>query len=303
MRLILLHNPGSGDEDHSRGQLETMLTAAGHEVVYRSLDDAGWEDVLGERGDLIVVAGGDGSVRKVLTAIGESPITVTLFPTGSANNIARTLGFETEDPAQLLAGWEPAASKTYDVWDAEWGSGRSRFVESFGGGLFADVLALAEQTNEDPSGAEKVDLGLRLLAEAVERATPEAWELEIDGERHREELLGAEAMNVRELGPNLPLAPEADPGDGLLDVVLLRPEDRPQLAAYVAARLRRQDGELPRLRVRRARRVALELPASCRVHVDDKLLSEEPDSSRRVDIERANMQLDLLVPRSAHPQE
>ncbi len=30
-----------------------------------------------------------------------------------------------------------------------------------------------------------------------------------------------EAMNIRSIGPNLRLAPDADPGDGLLDIVLV----------------------------------------------------------------------------------
>jgi diacylglycerol kinase family enzyme len=67
-----------------------------------------------------------------------------------------------------------------------------------------------------------------------------------------EELLGLEAMNVRELGPNLPLAPDADPGDGLLDVVLVRSHDRDALAAYVAARLRGEHLPSPALGVRHA---------------------------------------------------
>lgn len=296
MRLILLHNPGSGEEDHSRASLEKMLTDAGHDVVYRSLDDEGWSDALRGSGDVIVVAGGDGSVRKVLTAIGESPTTVTLFPTGSANNIARTLGFETDDPARLLAGWEPATRVAYDVWEVEWAADGTRFVESVGGGLFADVLALAEETRGEPGGDEKVERGLELLDKVLETTSAGMWKLQFDGDLVHQELIGVEAMNVRELGPNLPLAPDADPGDGLLDVVLLHPDDRPQLAAYVSARIRDEGADLLQLEVRRGTRLVIEPPAEHRVHADDVLSLSDSHASRRVEIRPAAAQIEVLVP-------
>lgn len=296
MRLILLHNPEAGDDGYSREELESLLREAGHEIVYRSLKEEGWDDVLHESRDLIVVAGGDGSVRKVFTALDDSPTTATLFPTGSANNIATTLGFDTDDPAQLLAGWEPAARKTFDVWEVESTWGRSRFVESFGGGLFADVLVRALGVRREPSGEEKVDLGLELVREALEEAAPEVWRLEIDGTPLEDELLGAELLNVRGLGPQLELAPAADPGDEQLDVVLIAPGDREELAAYVDARLRDEAAELPELEICRDSRFVVEAPPGYRVHVDDVLPDEDLSIPRRAEVRRADVSVDVLVP-------
>jgi diacylglycerol kinase (ATP) len=299
MRLILLHNPGSGDEDHSRERLESLLEGAGHEVLYHSLKAKGWKDVLSESGDVIVVAGGDGSVRKVFTALRASSTMATLFPVGSANNIARTLGFETDDPAQLLAGWEPAVRRPYDLWEADVGSGPTRFVESFGGGLFGDVLASAEDVEEGETADEKVDTGLQLVRDAIARATPLAWELTLDGKHRREELLGVEAMNIQRLGPGLPLAPDADPGDGLLEVVLLREEDRPALEAYVDARLHEDAAPMPRLTVLSARRLVLSVPAGAHLHLDDKLLADDADRPRQAEVRLAGVTVDVLVPAAA----
>jgi diacylglycerol kinase (ATP) len=296
VHLILLHNPTSGEEDYSRRDLESMLTEAGHEVVYKSLKDENWEDVLAEACDLIVVAGGDGSVRKVFTAIGDSPTTATLLPTGNANNIARTLGFETDDPARLLAGWEPARSRSYDLWEVESTWGRSRCVEAVGGGLFAELLSRAALAPYEPAGEKNIDFGLQLLHDLLHEIEPQVWELAIDGTHVREELLGVEAMNVRELGPNLPLTAGADPGDGLLDVVLLRPENRQELAAYISARLRDEDGPMPRFEVCRCRRVVLEPPDGCRLHVDDLLPAWDAGRTRSTVARRAQTQLEVLVP-------
>lgn len=296
MRLILLHNPSAGDEDHDRRRLESVLADAGHAIEYRSLDDDGWAKALDEGGELIVVAGGDGSVRKLLTAIGRSPTAMTLFPTGSANNIARTLGFETDDPLRFVAGWETASRRALDLWQVTSAWGESRCVEAVGGGLFAEVLARAEDVRGDPGGDEKVDLGLGLLAQALEKPASARWEIELDGERFRDQLLGLEAMNMREIGPNLPLAPEADPGDGLLDVVLVRPEDRAPLAEYVAARLRDEDPPLPSLDIRRCRELVFEPPEDAGVHVDDVLPAWDAGAPRWVAVSRADVEVEVLVP-------
>jgi diacylglycerol kinase (ATP) len=296
VRLILLHNPTSGEEEHGRRDLERLLESAGHEVTYRSLKDDDWADVLAEPRDLIVVAGGDGSVRKVFTALDGGSTTATLFPTGSANNIARTLGYETDDPTRLLAAWEPAVRVPFDVWEVSAPWGTSRIVESVGGGLFADVLTAADEEDADPSGEEKVDFGLRLVLERLAEVAAGTWELELDGTRVREELIGVAALNVRELGANLPLAPGADPGDGLLDVVLMRPADREPLARYVEARLHDEAGEAPSLESRQARQVVLEPPADAGLHVDDVLPAWDDSGSPWVEVRQADVRLEVVVP-------
>jgi diacylglycerol kinase (ATP) len=292
MRLALFHNPTSGEEDHRAEELVALLAEAGHDVVYRSLKDEDWADGLTEPCDVIVIAGGDGSVRKVLTAPDGFPITATIFPIGSANNIARTLGFATDDPAELLAGWEPAARRAYDVWSVTSEATEKRFVESFGGGLFAEVLARADE-EKSPSGDEKVDRGLEILAEVVREAQPRVWELVLDGAQVREELLGFEALNVRELGPNLHLAPNADPGDRLLDVVLIRPDDRDALLAYVESKLDDEGkSDVPiRLASRKATTMSVADPGP--LHVDDKVFDAE---SSLVDVRRTETQIEVLVP-------
>ena len=74
---------------------------------------------------------------------------------------------------------------------------------------------------------------------------------------------------TRLLGPELRLAPAADPGDGLLDVVLLTGEKRDALLAYVEARLDGADAELPALGTRRGHELTLLPPDGAPLHVDD----------------------------------
>ena len=293
VRLILVHNPKAGDESHSRKHLETVLNDAGHDVVYASVKDDGWSDVLDEPHELVVVAGGDGAVSETFIALSGEPSLATLIPIGSANNIARTLGFPSADPERLVAGWPTAARHRYDVCTLADGEVNASFVESAGGGLFADVLARAESRN---SPDDKVLQGLRLLRAALDDAPAREWELTIDDVHVSETLLGLEVMNIRELGPNIPLAPEADPGDGLLDVVFVRPEQRAALAEYVDQRLTDGHAEPPTFDVRRGRDLSVRAPESSSLRLDDELL-EDADASGHVFSCRPHLRIDVLVPK------
>jgi diacylglycerol kinase (ATP) len=274
--VTLIHNPTAGDERHSRQSLSAVLSAEGHEVVYQSIKDERWQAAVREDVDLVVVAGGDGTVRKVFKELAGATTPVTMFPVGSANNIARTLGFEHDDVARLARGWPQADRRPYDLGRVELAGGVAAFVEATGGGIFAEVLARAKRVPDDHDDEDKVDLGLRLLREVAAEAPSLRWELELDGVDVSTDLVALEAMNVRETGPNVPLAPGADPSDGFLDFVFVTGEERAGLVAYVDARLRNRPTGTPRLPTRRGRRLVLRPPDKCALRVDDELLAEDP---------------------------
>jgi diacylglycerol kinase (ATP) len=296
VRLILLHNPLSGDEAHDRDSLEGLLAQAGHDVRYQSMEDDDWRTALDESFDLIVVAGGDGSVRKLFTAVHESSILALVLPVGSANNVARTIGLDLESAAALLRDGEPLPQRRFDLWDVSSTWGTSPCVEAVGGGLFPEVLSDAEEASGKPSGPANVDFGLQLLGETLADTAAHPWMLEIDGTRFEEELIGVEAMNIREIGANLTFAPDADSGDGVLDVVLVRPEDREALAAFVASRLRDDEATAPTLTVHRGHHVVLEPPTEARLHVDDVLPAWDLTTTSWVEITAATAHVDVVAP-------
>lgn len=272
MRVTLLHNPTAGDEEHSRDRLLSALEEAGHETVYQSTKDDRWTDALDRPSDLVVGAGGDGTVDKVFKALAGRDVPVALLPLGSANNVARTLGIATNASAlQLARTWDDAGSRPYDIGELDAGGDVARFVECMGGGIFGDVLVRAGERDEELSAEEKKELGLELLEAAIHDAPAYEWGLELDGEDLSGEFLAVEVMNVREIGPNVPLAPDADPGDGLLDLALLGAGHREGLAAYL--REREPDHHIPPPALRRVkgRRLRVRFPAGCPLHVDDEL--------------------------------
>jgi diacylglycerol kinase family enzyme len=296
MRVTIMHAPQAGDEEESRDELEAAVAAAGHEVRYMTPDDPSWPQAPGST-DLVVVVGGDGTVASVFLAAAAPRPLLTVLPRGSANNIARTAGFGDRPLAGLAAAWASLEPRRYDVGRVQAGAAEARFAESMGGGATARVLVEAAVQPGEPSGAEKLRNALALWRETVLQAPAEHWRVGLDGRQVEGSFLGVVAMNVRELGPNVPFAPRADPGDGMLDVVLLREEHRLALAAYLELRLRGRPAQPPDLQPERAARVELWPPPACPLHVDDETWpAHGPAPAGPLVVSAGREQLCLVVP-------
>jgi diacylglycerol kinase (ATP) len=283
LRVTVLHNPTAGDAEHRPEAIVSALEEGGHDVEWQSTKEDDWEAALGAEAELFVIAGGDGTVQKVLRRLSGSDVPVTLLPVGSANNVARSLGFEDDDPGRLVRGWPTARILACDIGAIQFGESECRFVEAAGGGVFADVLVRAGNADHDLASQEKIEQGLRLLQESIAASRPAPWALSIDVSDLSTELIGVEVMNVRDVGPRVPLAPEADPGDRMLDVVLIRGRHAAALAAYVDARLERRSPEPLTLQTVRAREIAFRPPPGTPLHWDDEILTEDgPDDTLTV---------------------
>jgi diacylglycerol kinase (ATP) len=273
MHVTLLHNPAAGGAEPSRHELVRALVAAGHAVCYQSTKEKGYERALDAPGDLVLVAGGDGTVRKAAGHLLGRNVPLALLPLGTANNIAKAIGVE-GSPDQLIAGLASARPRRFDAGLAKGAWGESHFLEAVGVGLFAVTMCLVESRDDHREGrADHEDLGLtrdlRYMSRVLRDLPPRAWHIEVDGEDLSGDYLLCEVMNTPSIGPNLRLAPHADVGDGLFDVVLASEKDRDALAAHIAARVAGEDPELD-LPVRRARQISI-IASGAEVHVDDEL--------------------------------
>jgi diacylglycerol kinase (ATP) len=292
MRVLLTYNPTAGDDGVDADGLVAALEAAGHEVVARSVKGEHWARRLSDDFELVVAAGGDGTAGRVFKRLAGGSTPVALLPEGSANNIATTLGLDVLSPAELIDVLADARRVPFDVSSLAWDGNDRKMIESAGGGIFADLLVQADETDANAGGDDKVALGLRVLRDAAGEAESGHWYIEADGKDLSAELIGVEIANIPLLGPNVPIAPSADPSDGVLDIVLLREENRADLAAYAEARLaKRQPPELE-LDAHQARRIVLRPPPASACHVDDKLVSGW-DGTVTVSVES---RLELLIP-------
>ena len=100
-----------------------------------------------------------------------------------------------------------------------------------------------------------------------------------------------EVLNVPLIGPNVPLAPEASPSDGRLDLVVVGGAERDPLLRALD-RLREGDDPAPALPTRRAVRVVVSGSWS-RYHLDGSL---HEDRSGRLEVQIERGALQVLAP-------
>jgi diacylglycerol kinase family enzyme len=89
-----------------------------------------------------------------------------------------------------------------------------------------------------------------------------------------------EVLNTRATGSRLKLAPDADPGDGLLDVVCIREDDCDNLLRYAKAVLDEKLDELPSVESYRGRQPQL-VWDGFPVHLDAKVPSHPSEENPR----------------------
>ena len=102
MRALLIHNPTAGVNTHQKDSIIAAPPLAHFDVVYVSTRDA--NVALRNAPDLVVVAGGDGTVGYVFTHLSDRSVPIGVVPLGSANNIARSLGIA-GTPQELAEQW------------------------------------------------------------------------------------------------------------------------------------------------------------------------------------------------------
>jgi diacylglycerol kinase family enzyme len=313
MRVTLVHNPkAGGDPGPSKDDLLGWLERAGLDAVYSNSKKDDLDDALADPGALVLAAGGDGTIAKVARRLGGRGIPLAILPLGTANNIARSLGIDDGIEASIAAlgasplPEQPRRRLDVGVVRARWGE--RRFVEGVGAGLIAALLATDEREEkatkartDDPE--ERVALGLELLRRVAAETEARRWRVTADGRTVTGDFVMVEAVNIRALGPRLGLAPDADPGDGKLDLVLLRESERDALVEYLD-RLVAGERADPPVRPRRVHsiRIAGEHDSFAEhFHVDDKrwptaLESDEDD--RRIPAVEIGLQMavDVVMP-------
>ena len=237
MRILLIHNPKAGDRKHNKKQLMASLTRCGHQAFYQSIEGRTWKKAFRKPMDLIIAAGGDGTVHKTAWQIIDSGIPLGILPLGTANNLARSLGF-TGSVDEILQSLHCGKGQPFDVGVARNGSQIDCFLEAAGGGLFADYFPAAEANKEEgASPEEELTAHLSLLRELTLDYPARPWKMSIDGKDISGRYILWGAMNIRSAGPALHLAPKAKTDDGRLDFVVVREHERKVFMKHVDTHL------------------------------------------------------------------
>src|SRR5262245_48245881 len=181
VRVSLLHTPSAGDGAPFH-EVVRDLRRAGYEVAREIAKRSDFSRVCEEPVDFVVVAGGDGTVREAARALAGTSVPLAILPVGTANNVAKSLGIE-GGVAENVARWKNARRVPFDLGVARGPWGKSRFLESVGGGLVPAGIETAQEHPEHKTEDKRTELdrAIESYAEALERLQPRRWTGTIDG--------------------------------------------------------------------------------------------------------------------------
>ena len=247
--LLVITNADAGTSDEERLDLALTILREDASVEVAKTSNPGELDGVLHRagGRTVVVAGGDGSMHAVVTALYKrnelAGSTLALLPMGTGNDFARgnDIPLEIEDAARLVATGE---ARKVDLLVDETGSIVVNNVH-VGVGAQASRKGAKWKGRLGAIGVGKVNLG-KLgypIGAALSAFHPPSWRLrvEIDGtvvnDVNRPVLMVA-IGNGGNVGGGTELNPDADTEDGLLDVMISRAVAPMAKLGYVA-RLRK----------------------------------------------------------------
>lgn len=236
-RAAIIANPVKIDIPHLQQLLPALESAHGYAdtlLLETTEDSPGTEqarEALDAGVDVVVAAGGDGTVRLVADALAHTDMHFAIIPAGTGNLLARNLGlvdrfnriFELEDALEVAFGGKERRIDLGEV-EVERPSGdheKFRFGVIAGLGIDAGMI---EHTDEEMKakigwlayggGILKWLAGSGAFSARYKIAGGRTW-----GTRASSIMIG----NSGSLPGGLNLLPDADIADGLIDMVVMRP--------------------------------------------------------------------------------
>src|SRR5690606_10237534 len=97
-----------------------------------------------------------------------------------------------------------------------------------------------------------------------------------------------EIMNIKSVGPHLKLAPNADPGDGFFDVVLLSEGEKGHFSEYINALSKGEDGGF-KIKTFHASHINIHSEQT-HLHVDDEIIEAEENSRIKFTLETRKLE-------------
>lgn len=248
VRARLIYNPSSGREEMKRKLPDILqrLEAGGIETSCHATTGEGdatlaAADAIKRKFDIIIAAGGDGTLYEVINGMAEQAYRPKLgiIPLGTTNDFARALG--------IPKHWEFAVdliiqkhTRSIDVGKVN----KRYFINIAGGG------SITELTYEVPSKLKTVIGQLAYYMKGLEllpRLRPIEMYFRADGVELHEEVMMFLIANSNSVGGFDKIAPDANLQDGLFDVFILKKCNLAEFIRIVSLALRGEHVNDPHL--------------------------------------------------------
>lgn len=269
---LIIQNPQAGADRanrdvqewaDSRPEVELRKTA-GKGDAYRWARDAARQGV-----NLVVAAGGDGTVREVgnglLEADNPEDVALGIIPLGTGNDLARSLGVPASAD-QALKLLERGRVRRMDVVQVGLGHGKSSyFLNALTGGFSGGLHDALEPETKEAWGPLSY---LRSGVESWGDRTTYRLRLAVDGQDFTYTALNLVVANGGTAGGGIPLAPEADLFDGELDVAVVLEATAMELGNIAAQVLTGGPGDHEALVRLRGRSIRVSCPIPFPLSID-----------------------------------
>ncbi len=232
-RAALIYHPIKVDGAKLKADVDRIAAGAGWGQTLwfeTTLETAGQEltrEALAQGAELLLAAGGDGTVRAVVEGLRGSSVPLGLIPSGTGNLLARNLNIGvTGQEAAITAAFEgidrPIDRGIASIVREDGSVQEHAFVVMAGLGLDAKMIAMTNSKLKKAVGwLAYVDAGVRALPELK----PLKIRYSIDNDAWRSTSVHTVMVgNCGSLPGGVLLIPDARVDDGVLDIMALRPE-------------------------------------------------------------------------------
>jgi YegS/Rv2252/BmrU family lipid kinase len=275
-RCAVIFNPVKVSEGFQEAMSQRLAAARWVDPIWlpTTEDDPGRSmaaTAVEQRVDLVVAAGGDGTVRVVADGLANSGIPMGIVPSGTANLLARNLGIpmaEAEAIDVVLSGRDRGIDLVKLTID-------DREPEHFAvmAGMGIDAMTMDETR---PELKDKIGTAAYFVAAAKALGRlPVPMTIKVDDRRaHRRHAMICVVGNVAKLAGNITLIPGAEPDDGRLDVYVASPHRLTHwIRVFVRLITRRSNGE-DRVDQWRGQRVEVRLDKPDSYQLDGDVIGE-----------------------------
>ena len=219
--------------------------------------------------DLLVAVGGDGTVNEVVNGIAGLDVELALIPRGTGGDFVRTFGI----PRKLDRAVEVALrgrTRAIDLGRGRYRSWAGEDEDSY----FANIAsagmsgAIAKRTNETSKAlGGKVSYAWATVA-VFSRWRSGEVRVRVDGTEQAGRMHDVIVANGRYLGGGMKMVPEAEPDDGLLDVLLIGDLTKRDLLLTMPKTYRGKHLPHPKATLLRGTTVEIDAPEPLPVELD-----------------------------------
>jgi diacylglycerol kinase (ATP) len=244
--------------------------------------------------ELLVIVGGDGSVNEVVNGIADADgVALAVIPRGTGWDFVRTYAIPRDLDGAIDVALNGAVREidmgivTFRAWSGE--EATACFANVASAGISGAIAQRANESSKALGG--KVSYYWATLAVFVGWQTGE-MRVSVDGESRSGRMIDAMVCNGRYLGGGMMMCPEAEPDDGVFDVMLIGDVTKRDLLFVLPKTYRGKHLPHPRLELLRGSVVTVDADEPLPIELD----GEQPGTTPARFVVRPRA-LRLRVPR------